>query len=575
MTEEEKQRERECKAECCKKLAGINIRSYGLDQIDKRLRSYAEGVISDFSAHNLYECLALARFFRFLDKYEFRIDELQKFILCYEHLKFPGTHGRQSYKLTPVQVFEFANILGFYKDKTHRLTHNVILYVPRKFSKTTSVAALAIYDLLYGDANAQAYTAANTYKQAMICFKAIKGAIKGLDQKLLHFKVNRDMVSWREDQARESFIQCLTSNADKLDGLNASTVIMDEFSQAETTDLYHVLTTSMGIRENPLVIVITTASDKPDAPFVEMLNGAKSTLRGEVEDDALFAHIFEPDVDDKEGDPHTWRKVQPHMGITVKESFYENMWAEAQKTHDDMKAFRTKLLNVYDTASGQTWITGKEIMDHYRKLDIDKLGTNSTGRKNDCEVAVDLSVDNDFSAVSYYVYLYDEKKSHIHTEFYFPEGKLKSHPNRDLYKRWAKQGYLHLCKGKIIDYYQIATDILKHGQNLRIMKIAYDPNKAQDFTNILVAYGAKNYLYPYKQTNYYYTIPVQALPRMLEQNVLTFTPNPIISYCFDNCTLDVDSMENCRPIKKEANHKIDGAITATMAVGVSLQQKRF
>ena len=71
MTEEEKQQERECKARCCEKLAGINAGSYGLGQIDVRLNTYAEGIMSDFDAHNLYECLALARFFHFLDKYDF------------------------------------------------------------------------------------------------------------------------------------------------------------------------------------------------------------------------------------------------------------------------------------------------------------------------------------------------------------------------------------------------------------------------------------------------------------------------------------------------------------------------
>ena len=48
----------------------------------------------------------------------------------------------------------------------------------------------------------------------------------------------------------------------------------------------------------------------------------KAILRGEIENDSIFAHIFEPDVDDEEGDPATWRKVQPHMGITVYEDFY-------------------------------------------------------------------------------------------------------------------------------------------------------------------------------------------------------------------------------------------------------------
>lgn len=61
----------------------------------------------------------------------------------------------------------------------------------------------------------------------------------------------------------------------------------------------------MGARLNPLTVVITTASDKETAPFVEMLKMYKAILRGEIENDSIFAHIFEPDVDDEEGDPAT------------------------------------------------------------------------------------------------------------------------------------------------------------------------------------------------------------------------------------------------------------------------------
>ena len=65
-----------------------------------------------------------------------------------------------------------------------------------------------------------------------------------------------------------------------------------------------------------------------------------------------------------------------------------------------------------------------------------------------------------------------------------------------------------------------------------------------------------------------------ALPRMLEQKLLTFGDNPINNYCFDNCILDRDNMDNCKPLKRSENRKIDGAITALMALGVALEQKR-
>lgn len=572
MTDERKQIEREAKRLASEKLCSVDLGEYFLGEIDPRLLEYFRSLIADTDAHNVYELLAALKFLRLRKSYSFVKSEAVNFITFYESLKFSGQDGRQSYKLTPVQVFQFASIMGFARDDGHRLVRNALLFVPRKFSKTTSVCAFAIYDFLFGDDNAQAYTGANSYDQAKICFDEISRVLHGLDPVWTKFKATRELIKWRE--GRNSSIRCLSNSPDKLDGLNASTVIMDEYAQADSADLRNVLTTSMGMRTNPLLITITTASDKQTAPFVQELEHEQGVLLREVlggynEDDTSFAHIFMPDCDDDESDPSTWAKVQPHLGVTVRPDFYEQQWAEAQKSAENMKAFRTKMLNIFVTGNDKSWIEGSTIREHSRQLDIDTLGYRA-----DCEVGVDLSVDNDFSAVSYYIYLHNEKRSHIHTEYYFPEGRMAKHPNREVYQRWVDGGYLHLCPGNIISYEQIVGDILAHGRNLRILQIAYDPNKAAEFTNLIINSGGANFLHPYKQTYYYFTKPCMAIVRMLDQGLLTFGENPINNYCFDNCILDRDNMDNCKPLKRSENRKIDGAITALMALGVSLEQKR-
>lgn len=571
MTDEERQRERECKKACVERLSHIDLKSYHLGTIDRRLTAYSKGLIGHPDDHNLYELLGLERFFKFLDKYTFRVDKAKQFVDFYELLKFSGQHGRQRYSLTPVQVFQFANIVGFYKDETHRLFHDVLLFVPRKFSKTTEVASLAVYDLLFGDANSQCYTTANTYQQAKICFDEIRGVLRGLDPGLSHFKLNRELVSWRDNPNRESFVRCLASNADKLDGLNASVVINDEYAQADSDELYNVLTTSMGMRENPLVVTITTASSKTDAPFTDMLEHAKRVLRGEVEDDAAFAHLFMPDIDDAEDDPHTWRKVQPHIGITVRESFYPEMWKRAQISVGNMRDFRTKLLNVFDTDTGQTWISGQTVRDHMKHIGLDELKR----RRMPCEAGVDLSVRDDFSAVSYLLCDKSRKEAHIITEYYLPKQTLENHPNKVLYKKWVEQGYMHVCGDETIDARQIVHDIWDMGSNCIIKGIGFDPNRAQTFQNELMAMGGEKFMKACKQTNYYFTRAVEATEELLFNGKLTFDDNPINAYCYDNAVLDVDKMENKKPMKKSANLKIDGCITATMAIGLAIEQKNL
>lgn len=548
------------KARTLERLQEVNVEDYTLDQTDIRLKDYVKSAISHPDDHNLYELLSILRFFRLLDAYIFKPTEVKKFIVFYENLKFSGLKGRVKYRLTPIQVFQFANILGFYRTPEKRLCRDALLFVPRKYSKTTSVASLAIYDLLFGDANAQAYVAANSYDQAQICFGEIKNILKSLDKRFKNFKINREQV-FSKRRGRTSFARCLASNPDKLDGLNASTVILDEFSQADSAELKNVLTSSMGARVNPMTIVITTASDKLESPFVNMLNSYKAVLRGEVENDSIFAHIFEPDVNDAEDDPHTWAKVQPHLGITVQADYYENEYRKAQMTAEDMLTFRTKLLNLFVQDEAKVWFTSGEI----EAMCKDDNDLKTLKNRPDAMVAVDLSVCDDFSSVSYNIYLPEIKMFHIHNDYYFPRKMLISHPNRELYERWAADGYLRLCDGNVIDYRMIVNDINAHNrESVRILNIGYDPYKSMEFVNMMGASGAKKVLQPIKQTYGTFTSPVESFEIAARTGRVTFNYNPINWYCFGNAVIDEDRLENRKPIKKSQNAKIDGAVTSVM-----------
>ena len=540
------------------KLQALDTTAYHLEKTDKRLDIYVRSVIDNPKGHNLYELLSISRFFRLMDTYIFKPGKVKKFIVFYERLKFSGLEGRRRYKLTPIQVFQFANILGFYKTKTKRLCRDALLFVPRKYSKTTSVASLAIYDLLFGDANAQAFVAANSYDQAQICFGEIKNILKCLDPKFRHFKINREQV-FNKRKGKTSVARCLASNPDKLDGLNASMVIVDEYSQADSASLKNVLTSSMGARINPLTVVITTASEKLESPFVDMLNSYKAVLRGELKNDNIFAHIFEPDVEDAEDDPKTWAKVQPHLGITVQADYYENEYQKALISADDMLTFRTKLLNLFVQNMAKAWFGAKEIEAMFKDIDITKLIARPPTM-----CAVDLSVCDDFSAVSYTPYFSKERAFHIHTDYYFPEGALKNHPNRELYEGWVRKGYLKLCPGAVIDYRMICNDILERNKYLQILGIGYDPYKSIEFVNLMASSGAKNVIQPVKQTYGTFTSPVETFEMAARTGKVTFNRNDINAYCFGNAVMDEDKLENRKPVKRTQNGKIDGAITALM-----------
>lgn len=537
---------------------------------DKRIGDYVFSVIDNPDKHNLYEILGVRRFLVMLDKYDWKPKRVKRFFKFYQALKFSGLKGRTRYKLTPVQAFQFANIYGFARPDGRRLIRTAYLFVPRKFSKTTSCAALAVYDMLFGDNNAQAYVGANSYDQAKICFDEIRNIMFDIDGKGKHFRVNREKITFK-DHGRDSLIQCLTANAKTKDGLFASLVIMDEYAQARNTagkngaDLKNVLTTSMGPRREPLTIVITTASDVVDGPFAHELDGVLKVLRGEAESDTMFASVFMPDVDDAEDDPKTWAKVQPHLGITVQPDYYENEWQTAQLSAENMLAFRTKLLNIFTINDEKTWFTYEKAQELIGDFDID----NVTGFPQ-CAVAFDLSVHDDFSAVTYTLYSSETKRFYSHTDYYFPEGALSGHPNEQLYRLWHEKGYLQFCKGQKIDVRQITEDILRRGKIVNIIRIGYDAYKAKDLVSVLSSVGARNVLTPYSQTYGSFNLPVESFEMLAydEPPKITLNNNPINVFCLTNCVIDMDNLENKKPLKLSQYRKIDGTITLLMTLGL-------
>lgn len=570
MTDAERQRDillkRQTAAALPELLAGWEERHRAtLDDTDPRLWEYCAGVCGDPDSHNLYEILGVSRFFSLMERYAWNRRRVRRFFRFYELLRFNGVNGRTRYRLTPVQCFQFGSIMGFDDTRGLRLCQLAYIFVPRKFSKTTSAASLAVYDLFFGDNNSQAYVGANSYQQAKICFDEIRGIVSDIDRGGRHTKVNRELICFT-DGARDSKAECLAANARTRDGLNASLVIMDEYSQARNTagangsDLKNVLTSSMGTRREPLTVIITTASEVIDGPFAHELAGALGVLRGESENDRMFASVFQPDPDDAEDDPRTWRKVQPHLGITVQEDFYEREYANACLSAENMLTFRTKLLNIFCVNEARAWIDSAAIAAVTRRVD-----PWAFGGVPDSTVAIDLSVRGDFSAVSLGIFNAADACFYYKTYYFMPAVSLDTHPNRRLYRQWADAGHLELTPGEVVDYRYIMNRILSLNGPTRTVAIGYDPAKSRELINMLAASGAASVVRGVPQRYMDFTSAVESFEVGIRTGRIFIDDNPINAYCFANAYLDEDSMRNLKPQKKFQNGKIDGVITMLMS----------
>lgn len=593
-------------------LNAIDLQPFQLDGIDARLLQYVAGVHDDEQGHNLFEILGVLKFLRCLQSYEFKAAKVRKFAALYESLKFSGTQGRKSYRLTPIQYYQFASMLGFYRweemgeaygqpdtdtkidagkplskgegkrwkyeggkrYELRRLVQRAIIFCPRKFSKTTSTTSLAAYELFAGDANAQAYTAANSYKQAQICFKEISKILKQLDPSKKYFKATRETLKWKDNGfGKESFVECLTGGGETKDGLNASLVIFDEYAAAkyvkghsDGAELLMVLESSMGARREPMVVIITTASRIPDGPFALELDNAKRILLDEWVDDTQYACLLMPDAfDDDYGDPLLWQKVNPHIGVTVQKSYYARAYEKALHDAEQMMEFKTKLLNLFVNGSIKTWIPRQLAMYLQRDFNIDECVA-----RPECMVGIDMSVSDDFSVVVYNIRNRANKTFYCWLDCYIPAETLANHANAALYQIWVDAGWMKVCPGAVIDHKMIADDILHRNKVVKILQIGYDPAKANLLINTLTAaiqgMGADptKIMIPINQSYYNFTSATETLEyaAKVRPAQLALSRSPIWPYCFGNAYLDETKSGLKKPIKEKVNLKIDPVIGA-------------
>ena len=299
-----------------------------------------------------------------------------------------------------------------------------------------------------------------------------------------------------------------------------------------------------------------------------MLENYKKILEGEIDNDRVFSLIFQPDEEDDISDIKTWHKVQPHLGITVNEEFYRTEYQKALMSADDMMEFKTKLLNVFTKNTTEIWINKNIIEKNTEHFNFSMLKS-----RPQCMVSVDLSVKDDFSCVCYALYDSINKRFVFKNQYYIPKLTAENHPNRAMYQELIRNGYLIVCGSEVIDYKQIASDIISNSKYLNILQIGYDAYKSKEFINIIKAAGIRCAT-PYSQTYSNFTSPVESFELAVYEGRLKFDDNPLNAYCISNVMIDEDKMQNKKPIKRNRNDKIDGAICIMMCLGMFQNYKR-
>lgn len=490
-------------------------------------------------------------FFDFAD-----VDSKIRFISKFKLTEDPYTG--LPFNLLPYQQWIFANIYGWkYVGTDRRVTRNALLLMARKQGKTQLAAGLMLASIV-GDMkhHVDGFVISNSSDQAKIAFDHVFNLCKSIDpgQKLFFHGKGKFVKKITIPLLDDSQIRVLSSDTQKLDGLNPQVFIQDEAHAAKSDNVFHVLKTGQGARHNPLAICISTTGFLvgDDYPLYAQWHTCKDILEGVLEDDSWFSALYQLDDADDWHDKTLWKKACPSLGVTVPLDSIEADYKNAVNNPSTETQFKTKQLNMW-CSSSSTWITQEEIKTVTQPFDLQLL-RSKYGVKF-CIVGVDLATRSDLCVLT--------TLCNVNNIWYFKafpfccERALERSKNKDLYRRWIDNGYLELIKGDSIDLDIVLEKLAWINKQCPIALVAYDSWGADHFISKCKNAGVP--IMPIHQDFKTMNGLVDEFEHRLLTKQMIIDDSPVTRWCFSNVVM-LHTQEMRKPDKQTQANKIDVVI---------------
>jgi phage terminase large subunit-like protein len=548
------------------------------------VEQYARSVVAGKVPAGKYHRLACERHLSDLKRqktksfpYEFSWPHAEKFLRFARLMKhYKGSQfAGKPFDPTPVQVFRLGSVFGWRHVVTGRRRFTVAYNdIPRKHGKSFEGALVLMYATFFeGESGAEGYCIATKEKQARIVFGDMKQLIKssGLSARL---KVNAWNVNSPKLAAKA---EPLGSDSDTQDGLNPHVVVCDELHAMKTRSLVDVMESATGARVNPLFYFITTHGDDMVSVWGDYITYAEQILDGVLDDDpstvSFFAFIAHADEGDDPFVETTWRKANPHWGVSVEPDDFRKQAAKAQRMPTAAKEFKQKRLNMKPDGTSAwldmaAWKAGQTVGG----LELQSFA----GRK--CWIGLDLASSIDLCAlIAFFPPETDGAKAHLLRWVWTPADTLddRAHRDRAPYRVWADRGYLLTQPGKEISHTPIREALATIKSVVEIVQIGYDPWHAPQLVRSLAEHDgfAETQLIAVPQTY----AGVAAASKKLEALVLGCHIDagdcPVMAWAFSNAVTQSDGKGNIQPTKKRSRGRIDPVTATVTAIANWIRQE--
>lgn len=453
------------------------------------------------------------------------------------------------------------------------MVRRAILSIARKNGKTALIAALVLVHLIGPEAieNGEIYSAANDRAQAAQVFKVAAQIVRA-DPELRHRLRVVDSTKTIACYENGSFYAAISAEAGTKHGLNPSFAIYDELAQSKSTDLYDVIDTSMGARAEPLFAVISTQSNDPEHILSKLIDDGISSG-----DPTIVCHLYAVPDDADIFDEKMWKLANPALGDFRSLDEMRTMAAKAARIGSEEPKFRNLYLN-------QRYSATPSLIS--RKDWFARLGAAEFEDGEDVYLALDYASVSDLASLAM---VSASNGDRVRAWFWKPADVLADHSRRDFgsgnrrYEEWRADGHLLTTDGQTIDPLAIAMHVGDLSSRYRILGLAYDRWRIDEFLRQLDEAGVAGHkdgedgdgirLVAWGQGFQSMSPAVDAFERSVLSGALEHAGNPLLNWNVANAVVASDPAGNRKLDKSKTKFRIDGAVAVTMAIGLKARDQ--
>lgn len=476
-----------------------------------------------------------------------------------------GTLAGQLMKLLPFQREFIEAVYGPRTPDGRRQVRTALLSCGRKNGKTGLAAGLALCHLFGPEAETrgQVFSAAADREQAAIIFRECEAIIDQTTWMMARTNVQR-FHKVIEDLETGTIYKALSADARTKHGLAASCVIYDELAQAPNRELYDVLQTSMGTRDEPLMLTISTQSSDPNHIMSELVDYAEKVNAGVLDDPTFIGHVYTVPMDADPWHEKNWYLANPALGAFRSLEEMRISAARAQRIPAQEATFRALYLNQRVDAD-QRFLASVDWDACGAKFDPQSL------RGATCFGGLDLSSTTDLTSL---VLFFPEHAGAVLAWFWVPADNIGEREDRDRvpYRVWKRDGLIETTRGKAIDKGAIARRLAEIMSTYDVRGVAYDRWGMKELERALSDEGISVPLTPWGQGFKDMSPAVSALETAVLRRELQHGGNPVLRWNISNCVVTLDAAGGRKLDKSKSNDRIDGAVALAMALGLYAQR---